>query len=270
MRSLALTVAPGDEEAVLDALLPLAPLGIHRRERDGGVQLTMHGEPADLPDTRTIAARCGTLVGGVAFGEAPDEWRSRRLALYEPLVIGGRIVVRPDWAPSSPPGTLEVVLSGDDAFGTGDHPTTRACLELLEAMPPGESLADLGCGSGVLAITAAKLGWRRVVAVDRSSSSVRATGENARSNGVDVIARRVDLTVTPPPRAHAVVANVPPDVHAAIAERLDERPRTLVAMGFLAESADTVVSAYASVGLALEHRADVSEWPMLVLAGAPR
>ena len=88
------------------------------------------------------------------------------------------------------PACIEIVIDPGQAFGTGAHPTTRLCLELLlELRPRGGSLADLGCGSGVLAIAAAKLGFAPVTAFDTERAAVEATQENARENGVTLDAR---------------------------------------------------------------------------------
>ena len=118
--------------------------------------------------------------------EVSDDWRERRIAEYRRQVIGGRLVVRPEWAPAADPGMIDLALSDDIAFGSGAHPSTHAILlTLLEVTPLG-SFADLGCGSGVLGILAAKLGWAPVSGLEIIEPSVISARANARRNGVEM------------------------------------------------------------------------------------
>ena len=140
--------------------------------------------------------------------EVPDDWADRWRAFHKPVRIGDRLHVRPPWEPPSADGLLEIAIDPGQAFGTGGHDTTRLCLELLLDLEPGGAFADLGCGSGVLAIAAAKLGWSPVLGVDHEAESVEATRENARVNGVEVSASRADLRAAPAPTAPTVAANL--------------------------------------------------------------
>src|SRR5437588_853912 len=162
MREVVLEVPRAAVEDVLDRLLPRLPHGVRERERGRRVELRMRGE--GLPSADEIRALTGRRNLRVREHEVPDDWRERRRADYEPDVIGGRLVVAPEWAPESG-AEIEIVLREGSAFGGGTHPTTRKCLELLLQIHPNGSLADLGCGTGVLAILAARHGWDPVVAV---------------------------------------------------------------------------------------------------------
>ena len=257
MRELAVTVPADAVEDVLDELLPLAPHGVFEVARGDRVELRVRAQAATLPAREAVAAAAGAWGASLREREVPDDWHERRAFDHEPLVVAGRLAVRPDWAPAPPAAPLDVVLSDDGAFGAGNHPTTRACLELLCALPPGGAFADLGCGSGVLAIAAALLGWRPVVALDAEERALVATRANARRNRVEIEVRAADLRTHVPPQAATMVANVPPAVHAAIAARLERPPDALLVSGVLDEAADEVARVYAAAGLR-EARRDVS------------
>jgi ribosomal protein L11 methyltransferase len=142
------------------------------------------------------------------------------------------------------------------------------CLEALLELAPGGPFMDLGCGSGVLSIAAAKLGWSPVAGVDHERESVAATSENAAVNGVAVQARRVDLLRSGPvPSAPTVVANlVRPLLEAVAAAGFDgEPPRTLVVSGLLHDEADGIAEAFGRFGLRERARRFSGEWAALTL-----
>lgn len=162
---------------------------------------------ADLPDGGVAAV--GAALGGrwdvVAVDVADDgldAWREHARV----VTAGRRLVVRPPWVPLGEVGPAAVVLEIDPGrtFGHGAHPTTRLCLvaveELLDARP-GAAVLDVGCGSGVLAVAAARLGAGPVVAVDIDPAAVEATGANAAANGV---ADRVEIHLVGAPGSRAV------------------------------------------------------------------
>jgi ribosomal protein L11 methyltransferase len=162
--------------------------------------------------------------------DVPEGWLDGWRQFHRPVLIGS-LWVGPPWL-EPPRDALPIVIDPGRAFGTGAHPTTRLCLELLLELEPC-SVVDLGCGSGVLAIAAARLGFGPTHALDREESAVEAARTNASANGVDVDVRLAD-----------VLADVLPDVRLGLAnlelelvERLGERgaPPTLVVSGFLAE-----------------------------------
>lgn len=125
------------------------------------------------------------------------DWAEAWKAHYQPLRVGKRWLVRPLWVDVDlAQDDIEIALDPGMAFGTGTHPTTQLCLEALETMAdPAMDVLDLGCGSGILAIAAAKLGARQVLALDIDPIAVRATRENAALNGVarQIVAERGSL-----------------------------------------------------------------------------
>src|SRR3954451_4081379 len=147
-------------EQVLAALLELTPEGVEQVDGDGWVEYALYGAPGELPSLPEGEASVAGVLVQVRGEEVPADWDERGKRFHGPLLLGGRLYVRPPWEqPAVRSGVHEVVIDPGQAFGTGTHPTTRLCLELmLELDEPGGSFCDLGCGSGVLAIAAAKLG----------------------------------------------------------------------------------------------------------------
>jgi ribosomal protein L11 methyltransferase len=178
--------------------------------------------------------------------------------------------VRAQWHDPPPQGPIDVVVEPAQAFGTGAHATTRMCLELLLGLEPHGAAVDLGCGSGVLAIAAAKLGFGPVLGVDHDPLAIEATSANARVNGVEVAARRYDLMRDgPAPSAPTVLANLlgPLLRRLAAAGFEDGRtPRALIASGLLATDADSIAAAFAPLGLRERARLTEAEWAALLLA----
>jgi ribosomal protein L11 methyltransferase len=175
------------------------------------------------------------------------------------------------------------VIDPGQAFGTGAHATTRLCLELLLELaarePPKGPLLDVGTGSGVLAIAAARLGFAPVVGVDHERESIAAARRNAAANGVAIELRRLDLRSEPlpamdgggpaGPRAPVVVANLLRPLLLDLARTLPRAPRHLIAGGLLAGELDEVTDAFgARLGLRELRRRRSGEWAAAWL-GAP-
>lgn len=269
--------APADSaDQVLAAVLELAPSGVEQVDGDGWSEFALYGAPGELPSFPEGPADVGGVIVQVSGTEVPDDWAERWKRFHRPVLIGGRIYVRPPWEePAVRPGVTEIVIDPGQAFGTGAHSTTALCLELMLDIEPGGSFADLGCGSGVLAIAAAKLGFAPVTAVDAERQAVEATKRNARDNGV-VLDRveRHDLRGEAPPLADVVAANLMRPLLLRLAEQLKERPpvggaaaengRTLIISGLLDHEADEVAAAFAP--LTETRRLQDRGWAALLLA----
>ena len=260
MREVVLRVPAAALEDVLDRLLPIVPGGV--RERPVSVhdlELRMRGDR--VPALAVLISALGPLRHEIREHDVSDDWRERRLAEYSSDVIGDRIVVRPPWAPSPDPGLIDVVLAESSAFGSGMHPTTRACLELLLELEPGGSFADLGCGSGVLAIVAARLGWGPIVAVDVQPLSVQTARENAERNGAEIEIDVADLLLVPAPTADGFAANVPAAVHASVVSGWGSAaPDVGLISGFGEGEADAVIDGYERRGLRERRRLAREGW----------
>lgn len=284
MLRLALRVRRADAEVVLAELLELAPGGVEELDVDPGtVEYAVYGAPGELPALPALRAAAGAALVDLRTSEIADDWAERWREFHRPLVLGERLSVRPPWEP--PPGTaLDLVIDPGRAFGTGAHATTRACLELLLDLPvpvtggplaPGDATAslsaiDLGCGSGVLAIAAAKLGWPHVLALDYDQLAVDATVANAAVNAVALHAvRRFDLREERVPGADLVLANLLGPLLRRWAAQLRadgrERPRRIIAGGLLVSEADAIAAAFAASRYRELRRLERGDWAALLL-----
>jgi ribosomal protein L11 methyltransferase len=258
VREVSIRVAAGAVEEVLDRLLPIAPDGV--RERDDGEVVTLILRGPRVPATAVLKRAAGTALLALSEGVASDDWRERRRADLRPVRIAGGLTLLSGWAAESAAAAdtgLTIVLADESAFGTGTHPTTAACLELLLELDIRGSFADLGCGTGVLAILAATLGFEPVLAVDRQPSSVDAARSNARRNGVAIAVRQGEIDVGPERSCDVIAANVPPAVHRALVAGLAApaqpdgagNPRAAIVSGFGPVDADELLGSYRAAGL---------------------
>src|SRR3954469_24785762 len=262
MIRLAVRVRREDAEVALAELLALAPSGVEEVDVPGDVvEYAVYGAPGELPELPDLRAAAGEALVEVRTSEVGDDWAERWRAFHQPVLVDHRLLVRAPWHEDAGGALPEVVIDPGQAFGTGGHATTRLCLELLLTLPPGGPLLDLGCGSGVLAIAAAGLGWGPVTGLDHERASVQATRENADVNGVGVGARRWDLRVDDIPAAPVVLANLVRPLLLVLADRLSAAPPTLVASGLLVEEADEVARAFAvRHGLRERDRREAEGW----------
>jgi ribosomal protein L11 methyltransferase len=266
---LAVRCAPEQAEVVLAELTVLAPNGVEEETGPGYVEYAIYGGEGELPELGEIEAAAGDGLVAVVATEVPDDWADRWQDFHKPLLVGGRLWLRPSWeAPRE--GAIDVVVDPGRAFGTGAHPTTRLCLELLlelsdDARPRG-ALVDLGTGSGVLAIAAAKLGWAPVRGYDHEQAAIEAAATNAAANGVELELERLNLRDGLPDLAPTVVANMTAPILRALAGQLREpAPATLILSGLLPSELDEIAAAFAPTGLAESERRRDGDWAALLL-----
>ena len=181
------------------------------------------------------------------FPVADRDWVRATQAQFGPLRIEDDLWIVPTWCAPPKPDAVNVMLDPGVAFGTGSHPTTRLCLAWLRArVQPGCSVLDYGCGSGILAIAAARLGAARATGVDIDPQALRAGADNAMQNGVDVTFTHADAL--PHGRFDIVVANILANPLRMLAPALaarTERGGAIALAGILAAQADDVRAAYA-------------------------
>ncbi|MBA3865983.1 MAG: 50S ribosomal protein L11 methyltransferase [Solirubrobacterales bacterium] len=290
MIRLAVRCAPDQAELVLAELTVLAPNGVEEEHGPGYVEYAIYGGEGELPDLGEIDATLGAGRVEVTSTEIPDDWAERWRDFHKPLLVGDRLWLRPSWEDPRDE-TLDVVVDPGQAFGTGAHPTTRLCLEfLLELEEAGEAhgpLTDLGTGSGVLAIAAAKLGWNPIQGFDHEQPALEAAATNAVANGTELALQRINLRESLPSLAPTVLANMTAPILHAVADQLATAgrhregalpslpavaresplpvPRTLVCSGLLPPELDDVAVAFAAGGLAEVDRRQDGDWAALLL-----
>lgn len=268
MIRLAVRCRPDQAEAVLAEMVVLAPNGVEEERGPDYVEYAIYGGAGELPELGELEVAAGDALVEVVATEVPDDWADRWQDFHKPILVGERLLLRPSWEPPRE-GAVDVVVDPGRAFGTGAHPTTRLCLEpMLELAERGEAggpLIDLGTGSGVLAIAAAKLGWGPVRGYDHELAAVEAAAANARANGVEIEFERLDLRQELPGLAPTVVCNVTAPLQKEIAARLSNAPATLICSGLLPTELDDIAAAYAPAGLAEAERRHDGDWSALLL-----
>jgi ribosomal protein L11 methyltransferase len=266
---LAVRCRPELAARVLGQLVELAPNGVEEASGEGWVEYALYGPPGEVPNVGELAAAAGDGAVEVSTTEIPDDWGDRWRDFHRAVTIGGRLVVRPSWDEGGREGAdLAVVVDPGQAFGTGAHATTRMCLELLLELADrgaaGGPLSDLGTGSGVLAIAAAKLGWGPVAGFDHERSALDAAAENARANGVELELGRANLRDELPELAPTVVANLTGPLLREVAGRLERVPERLICSGLLVSEQEQVEEAFAARELAVSERRREGDWAALL------
>jgi len=297
---LAVRVAREHADLVTAELMALSPAGMEERDVDEGtVELAIYGAPGEVPDLGAVRAAAGDALVDVSTSEVPDGWEDRWRDWHRPLDIGA-LRVRPPWEPARP-GALDVVIDPGQAFGTGAHASTRLTLELLQTVPPTGPLADWGCGSGILAVAAARLGFDPILACDLDRESVDATIAAAAANGIEavevaagasipigpgglagaggpagaegpaaaatgILAARHDLRRAPGPWAPTVTANLVRPLLLEIAAAMERPPVRLIASGVLPEEVGEVAGAFGRHGLQVAARRESDGWSAILLS----
>lgn len=259
-------------EALADALLEGGALSASIEDADAGTpaETPQFGEPGSVTtpgwersrvvalldtasDADELVAACAAIAG---LDEVPtftqeeiaeQNWVQLTQSQFDPIRVSERLWIVPSWHEAPDPEAVVLVLDPGMAFGTGSHPTTRLCLEWLErSVTPGTSILDYGCGSGILAIAAAKLGADNVLGVDIDQQAVSAAISNAERNGV--LARFDDSTKEIKGQFDIVVANILSNPLKALAPAICSHvcPGGQLALsGILAEQADELIAFYA-------------------------
>ncbi|OMG53103.1 ribosomal protein L11 methyltransferase [Azonexus hydrophilus] len=259
-------------EPVCDALIEIGALSASIEDADAGTpdEQPQFGEPgsvstpgwthsrvvalfepdADVPGMLAEAAARVGLADVPAYSVEPvaeQNWVQLTQSQFDPIRVSGRLWIVPSWHESPDPAAINLILDPGMAFGTGSHPTTRLCLEWLErTVAVGDSLLDYGCGSGILAIAAAKLGAASVAGVDIDPQAVEAANANAERNGV--VARFADSAQALAGEYDVVVANILSNPLRVLAPAICAHVRSggrLALSGILREQADEIIAVYA-------------------------
>ncbi len=303
-------------EAVADVLARFAPNGVTTEQavtfndaEDEGTPvgpITVRAYlPADekLEETRQKLEESLYYLGMIQPLPAPvftpladQNWMEAWKERYQPIPVGKQLIIVPAWLESPDASRISIKIDPGMAFGTGTHPTTQLCLELIEKVIMGHgewkmgkainhdtfSIIDVGCGSGILSIAALELGADFALGVDIDEASVKASRENADANGIpddqfaiglgsvtEVLAGRFKVRQAP-----LVLANILAPIIIRLFDMgladLVSPGGTLILSGILAEQAEGVVSSAESHGLKLAEKRQIGDWVALACKRLPR
>jgi ribosomal protein L11 methyltransferase len=270
---LAVRVRREQAELVLAELLELAPSGVEESTpREGIVEYAVYGAAGELPELPELRAAAGDALVEISTSETADDWHERWKRFHRPVVVDPpssaraplrrvpALRVHPPWEPGRGEPDVnveEIVIDPGRAFGTGAHASTRMCLQLLLELAAEQRargpLLDVGTGSGVLAIAAARLGFAPVLALDHDRDSVQAARENAQINRVELDVRRLDLRSERLPwlqrrdagRARPVMlANLLRPLLLDLSSTISAAPSQAIASGLLVDQVDEIVTAF--------------------------
>lgn len=295
---IAVQVAGIDAEAVADTFRPHCPGGvaIELPTRPQGDEDVVDGDApvlvkGYLPPGADSARIRRSLRLALRFAplESPPRWRrARRLReerwrdswkrYFKPLRIGERLLVKPSWARCKvKAGDAVIEIDPGMAFGTGQHPTTAMCLRALEdRLRPGDAVLDLGAGTGILAIAAARLGAGRVLALDIDPLAVKAALENAAANGVQGEVEVREGTLPESVRGQRfglIVANISGIAIERLAADMAgalSQSGTLIVSGFLEDTVEALSGALAAAGLIVDRVEAEGVWRAITATRAGR
>jgi len=266
---LAVEVPREAEEATADILRRFAPHGVAIEATGESVVVR-----AWLPDAADIARQRRAARRALASLPATirtrwlreEDWAEAWKAFFPVLHISRRLVICPAWRSYRPRAGESVIrLDPGMAFGTGQHPTTLMCLRALEeTVRPGASVLDLGAGSGVLALAAARLGASSVLALDNDPQAAQAARENVRLNDLEAVVRVEEGTLEGARGPFDVItANISPSVIIELAGAMAEALKpggALIVGGFSEERAGAVAAALTAAGLTVERTLSDGDW----------
>jgi ribosomal protein L11 methyltransferase len=215
---------------------------------------------------------------------ADQNWMEAWKQHYKPILIGERLVIVPAWMDSPHPDRIAIRIDPGMAFGTGTHPTTQLCLELMgkvigdiRASPDEFRVIDVGCGSGILSIAALKLGAKPVLGVDIDAESVRNSRENADANGIgdelilgvgsvsEISSRKVPFDRAPLVGANILAPVIVRLFDSGLADLVEDRG-AIILSGILADQADRVREAGRARGLEIDERRQMGDWVALTMS----
>ena len=269
-------------EMLSDALLELGALSVDLLDADADTpdEQAIFGEPGEPPagvwqhnrvsalfdNEKDVVAILRAAIASIGLKQLPqhriatladNDWVRHTQAQFEPIPISSRLWIVPTWHTPSDPDAINIVLDPGLAFGTGSHPTTRLCLRWLDSnLQGGESVLDYGCGSGILAIAALKLGAAHAVGIDVDSQAIQASRENAVANRAanvqfclpDDAPQGIDLQgIDPQGNYDVVVANILTNPLRMLAPLLAHATRQggrIVLSGILEEQAQDMMKIY--------------------------
>lgn len=246
---------------------------------DGVIIKTYITEERDVTDDiNIIKERINALKGfGIDIGDAivelsevdEQDWANEWKNYYKPTKIGEKIVVKPTWEEyEKKEDDLIVELDPGMAFGTGTHETTTMCIQQLEKyVNENSKVFDIGCGSGILAISAAKLGAKDVLAVDLDEVAVKVSKENVSLNNVDVKVRHGNLMEVVNDKADIVVANIIADIIKILAKDIKnfmKEDAVFISSGIIHKKVDEVKNSLEENGLEIVEIQTLGEWNAIV------